>query len=442
MFIAAGSVGDLDQCEPLKKMILEPEGNDIYAVQTNLIDENGTIGMSGLFIPEQWSMPPYIDEYGNSKVEEALEALNKKFEQWKKELSPENYQLRISQHPRNIAEAFAFRAVSKFPAHLIKAQLKRIEDKTYAYEFLDIFRNAEGKVTVEHSNRLPIKDFPVDMKMEDKSGVLVVYERPGNDPEFGTFYASIDPVAEGKTTTSESLCSIVVYKNPVEITKINGTEVTTYIERDKIVATWCGRFEDITKTHERLELIIEWYNAWTIVENNVSLFIQYMISKRKQRYLVPKSQMLFLKDIGSNNNVYQEYGWRNTGTLFNQHLLSYAIEFVKEELDHETKEDGTIVKTTYGVERIPDDMILTEMVQYQDGMNVDRLVAVSALIAFAKIQQSNRGYKKLVERLDNKHLQKSENLYKLSSTPFRNLGKGYRANDVNRVIKRPFKNIR
>jgi hypothetical protein len=27
---------------------------------------------AGLFIPEQWSMPPYIDAYGNSLIEEAL----------------------------------------------------------------------------------------------------------------------------------------------------------------------------------------------------------------------------------------------------------------------------------------------------------------------------------------------------------------------------------
>ena len=35
MFIAAGSVGDLEQCNPLKEMILNPTVNDIYAVETN-----------------------------------------------------------------------------------------------------------------------------------------------------------------------------------------------------------------------------------------------------------------------------------------------------------------------------------------------------------------------------------------------------------------------
>ena len=440
-FIAAGSVGDLDQCEPLKQMMLDPIQNSIYPVDTDLLDDKGTKGKSGLFIPEQWSMPPYIDKYGNSLVEQALEALNEKFEKWKKDLTPEKYQLRISQHPRNIAEAFAYRKVSTFPLNLVAAQKRRIEEKEYPYEFIDLSRGVDGKLEPKLTNKLPIMEFPIGTKTVDKTGTIVVWERPDPKAEWGTYYASIDPVSEGKTTTSESLCSIYVYKNPVEVTKVDSDQTKTTVDRDRIVAAWCGRFDDITKTHERLEMIIEWYNAWTVVENNVSLFIQYMISKRKQRYLVPKDQMLFLKDLGSNKNVYQDYGWKNTGTLFKANMLSYLIEFLKEEIDVETKEDGTIVRTTYGIERIPDPMVLKEMEAYTDDLNVDRLVSLAALIAFAKVQQANRGIRKRVEILDKKHLEKSENLYKLNNSPFRHIGMGG-GSTGKRPPRNPFKNIR
>jgi hypothetical protein len=442
MFIAAGSVGDLSQCNPLRDMILNPNSKDVYAVETNLLDHKGTIGVSGLFIPEQWSMPPYIDSYGNSLVEEALEALDDQFEKWKKELNPEDYQLRISQHPRNITEAFDHRSISVFPTHLIAAQARRIEEKEYAYEFLDISTDSDGKPTVTTSNKRPIIEFPISKKTEDKTGVLVVWERPIKDPTFGQYYASIDPVSEGKTTTSESLCSIYVMKAPVEVTRISGTETETYVEQDKIVAAWCGRFDDINKTHQRLELIIEWYNAWTVIENNISLFIQYMISRKKQRYLVPKGQIMFLKDIGSNANVFQEYGWKNTGTLFKAHLLSYTIEYTKEELDVETKTDGTIVRTKYGIERIPDPMLLKEMQEYADGVNVDRLVSFAALVAFMRIQQSNRGYSKRVVMDDAaKNLQKSENLFKLNRSPFRHVG-GNRVSNRTDSNRSAFKNLK
>jgi hypothetical protein len=441
-FIAAGSVGDLSQCDPLKKLILHPEANDIYAVPSTLIDDKGTIGTTGLFIPEQWSMPPYVDKFGNSQVKESLTALDELFAKWKKELDPQEYQLRISQHPRNVKEAFDFRTLSLFPAHPVTGQMHRIDDKLYPYEFLDIHRNIQGEIEVQTTNKLPIMEFPVTKNTEDKTGTLVVWERPVKNPEFGMYYASIDPVSEGKTTTSESLCSIYIYKTPVEVTKNNGSEIQTYIERDKIVAAWCGRFDDIKKTHERLEMIIEWYNAWTIVENNIPQFITYMIDRKKQRYLVPRSQILFLKDIGANASVYQEYGWRNTGTLFKSHMISYAIDFLTEELDQEVTSEGKIVRTTYGIERIPDPMLLKEMMEYRDGVNVDRLVSFAALIAFARVQQANRGYKKRYEETENvKKLDNSNKFSKLIRSPFRHIGGSGHTFDM-KVPKQPFRNLR
>jgi len=342
-FIAAGSVGDLDHCKPLKRMILNPEANGILGVETDLMDDKGTVGVAGLFIPEQWSMPPYLDQFGNSKVEEALGSIRKEREVWKKDLEAEQYQLRVSQKPIDIAEAFAYRKESVFPQGFLSKQMKRIEDKEYSFELLDL-EETEGKIKASTSRRIPITEFPVNKKQEDKRGVLKVWERPIKNPDFGTYYASIDPVSEGKTTTSDSLCSIFVYKNPVEVTKETPSGLETFIEGDKIVASWCGRYDDINKTHEHLRLIIEWYNAWTIVENNISLFIQYMIGERKQKYLVPKNQIVFLKDLGSNKNVFQEYGWKNTGTLFKSHLISYAIEFIREVTHEETGEDGVVYK--------------------------------------------------------------------------------------------------
>ena len=440
-FIAAGSVGDLDHCKPLKTMILNPEANGILGVETNLMDDKGTIGIAGLFIPEQWSMPPFLDQYGNSNIEGALISIRTEREQWKKDLEAEAFQLRVSQKPIDIAEAFAYRKESIFPQGFLSKQIKRVEDKEYSYELIDLDFDG-NKIKASRSNKLPISTFPLSKKAEDKTGCLVVWERPIVDPGFGTYYASIDPVSEGKTTTSDSLCSIFVYKNPVEVTKETPEGLETFIEGDKIVASWCGRYDDINDTHKQLQLIIEWYNAWTLVENNISLFIQYMIAKRKQKYLVPKAQIVFLKDLGSNKNVFQEYGWKNTGLLFKSHLISYAIEFIREAIDEESDENGNVFKKTYGVERIPDKMLLTEMLQYFPGLNVDRLVAFSALVAFAKMQQANRGYVKRKERDKSlEPLDISQNFGKLNKNPFRNIGnRNSRMNK--RKSRNPFKNIK
>tara|TARA_B100000085_G_C18188441_1_gene368551 strand:- start:59 stop:562 length:504 start_codon:yes stop_codon:yes gene_type:complete len=167
-----------------------------------------------------------------------------------------------------------------------------------------------------------------------------------------------------------------------------------------------------------------------------------MIAKKKQKYLVPKQQIVFLKDLGSNSNVFQEYGWKNTGTLFKNHLVSYAIEFLREEIDQETNKDGEVIKRKLGVERIPDKMLLTEMMQYFPGLNVDRLVAFSALIAFAKLQQANRGYIKRKEEDKSKdNLEKSQKMYKLNMRPFKNLGRRKKLFEKKKRSS-PFKNIK
>lgn len=388
-------------------------------------------------------MPPFIDEYGNSQVEAALAALDAEFASLKKKLEPGAYQLEVSQRPRNIEEAFATRKEAKFPTHLVSRQMQRIQDKEYSVEYVDLTMGDDGKVTQKESRKIPISEFPISKKTEDKEGVICIYERPMKDAPWGTYYGSIDPVGEGKTTTSDSLCSIFIYKNPIEVTRDEGDgNITNYIEGDKIVASWCGRFDDINKTHERLLLLIEYYKAWTIVENNVSLFIQYMISKRKQKYLVPKDMILFLKDIGSNRNVFQEYGWKNTGTLFKNHLLSYGVQFLQKELDVETEVDGTVTKIRFGVERIPDPMLLKEMQAYQDGVNVDRLVAFCSLVAFAEVQQSNRGLAKRVEVVNSK-LENSQKMSKLSMrSPFKHMGQSGKPQTGMQKPRSPFKNIR
>jgi hypothetical protein len=73
---------------------------------------------------------------------------------------------------------------------------------------------------------------------------------------------------------------------------------------------------------------------------------------------------------------------------------------------------------------------------------VDRLVSFAALVAFMRIQYSNRGYIKTVIMDDAaKNLQKSENLFKLNNNPFRHMGKSvYKGSDS--VKRSPFKHFK
>jgi hypothetical protein len=309
-------------------------------------------------------------------------------------------------------------------------------------EFVELERDEFGKVVFKQTNKFPITEFPLSKKSVSKEGVVVIYERPRDNPEWHTYYASIDPVEVGETSSSESLVSIIVYKRDVEVERIQNGETSVFMEGGRIVATWCGRHEDVNKNHALCEMLIELYNAWTVVEVNISGFIQHMKHKKKTKYLVPGDQMIFRKDFGATtNNTPVEFGWRNIGTVFSKDYLNYAVDFLKEELHEEVLSNGNTIKT-FGIERIPDIMLLKEMEAYTKGLNVDRLVAFSALTAFLKVQQAVRGNKKIKEDLDkNKDKNRRDvNPYEIKKSAFKHLGQQQKGTAY-RPDRNPFKNF-
>ena len=442
-FIAYGSVGDLKQCEPLRKFMMRPEENGFFGVETDLYDDKGTVKICGLFAPELWNMDPFSDKYGNSDIEGAKNALLEKRRQQQKDLSPEDYQLEISQHPITIEEAFATREESPFPSHLVQKQLRRIDDKEYPVEYVELERGEKGEIVIKKSKKLPITEFPLSKTApkEIKEGVIQIFERPDKDLiPLNSYYASVDPLHTGSTKSSRSLCSIVIYKNPVQVTRqIEDDKYETFFEGDKIVAEWTGRMDDIEDVHERCLMLIELYQAWTLIEFNGS-FHTFVTGKKKTHYLVPSNQMIFNKELTANYTPNHPYGWKNTGKVFSTHILPYGIEFTTEELDSEILSNGNIIVKRWGIERVQGfQMLLKEMLQYHEGGNFDRLIAYCALITFAKIQQANRAIVKKTEMLKPKEIPKD--LYKIKSNPFKSIG--HKSNDLGlQRMRTPFKNLR
>jgi hypothetical protein len=436
IFVIGGSVGDLSQCNPLKEFLLHPVANDFYPVYTNLLDENGTEGETGLFIPEQWSMPPFIDKFGNSLVKEALEYLDNEYARIEKEKAPEAFQLEVSQRPRNIKEAFAIRTVSVFPVKHTTRQVKKIEEGSVYLKYVDLERTDENKITYKDSKRQPCP-YPISRTASDKRGCVVIHQFPGENPAWGNHYASVDPIEVGRSDTSDSLASVYIYATPVEVVRIDAEgSSTTFLEGGKLVAELVCRYDDPNETNEQISMLVELYNAWTLSENNKTSFINYMIAKKRAKYLVPASEMLFDKELDVKQNVFQKYGYTRTPALWKK-LLEYGINYLSEELGHETSDTGEITKIKYGVERISFIWLLREMQQYQDKGNFDRLSSYCALMAFAKIQEAKGIRKKIERKEESTNKQKIPNFDR--NTFLKSVGRPGSA--MNRAKVNPFKSI-
>lgn len=396
IFMAGGSVGELDQCEDLKKMAFNPDGNNILAVE-NTFEEFPEIKNICFFVPEYWSMPPFIDKDGNSQIEEAREWCDNERNKLRKFSSPEDYRMYISQHPYNLSEAFAWRKESIFSQAKLLRQQERIDsDKLYG-DAIELESSATGKMEYKLSDLTPIRKFPLGEK-DDKYGCINVWEFPPENPKWLTYFAGIDPIATDKTTTSPSLFSIFIFKNLVERTYIDKQDNSqkTKLEGYEVVASYTGRYDDMKRTNEIAEKLIIWYNAMAAVENNVPSFINHMQQKGLQRHLATKDQLSFVTELKTNREVYSPWGFKTNNTI-KTYFIDIINEYINEELDIvRNKETGKIYRTVYGVERIKDYALLEELKQYHDKLNTDRFIAFGAGLALMKaFRKSNVGIIKL-----------------------------------------------
>ncbi len=449
-FAIAGSVGDLKQCGPLQRFMKSPVENDFYPVTSTLLDESGQEGISGLFIPVFWGLSGkefnFIDEYGNSLVDEAKAYIDKKYAEEKKNKDPHIYQLLVSQGPRNIAEAFAIRNESVFSLRYTAAQVKRIEDGEYYVFHAEMERDDNGKVVEKKCDREPIpydSSKSVLMKMQDKRGCVLIHEKPISGAPWMTYMGTIDPVERGATTTSESMACIYIWKNAIEVERTLSTgEKQIYLEGGKLVCEWVGRYDDVNDTNEMLSMIVEYYNAYTMCENNKPSWIQYMRFKKKQIYMAKGKDMVFDKEMELKQTVHEPYGINMTDGLW-QKLLEYGIDFLSEKLGVRKSEDG-MEKPIYGVERISYIWLLREMQAYNPNdkkANYDRLKTFCILIGFIKAQEAIKGTQRRVERSD-EDIAKNKELYdklKQGRSPFHNMGQSKQVQS--KVRRNPFHNM-
>lgn len=441
-FLAAGSVGELDQCEELKKMaILNPEGFNVMTVK-NDFEENPDKADICFFVPEYWSMPPFIDDQGNSLIDEAKEWCINERNKKKHNSSPEDYRLFISQHPFNISEAFAWRKDSIFPQDkLIRQQERIIESNKYGVT-VTLEYDSLGKIKHKiDDKRLPINKFPLELK-DSREGAIVVWEFPEENPKAFNYFAGIDPIQVDKTTTSVSLFAIYIFKNLTEKTFTEDKETKIKLEGYAPVAAYIGRYDDLLKVNTTAEMMLVWYNALAAVENNVSSFINHMQQKSLQRYLATKEQLSFISDLKTNKSVFSPYGFKMNETI-KTYFVDLIYDYITDPIDEIKKSDGSVYKTTYGVERIPDIGLLEELKMYRDDLNVDRFVAFGAGLALMKaFRKHNLG----VSKVDVTEDKKKEEQIKLLP-PERSFFKsnGYYNSEQNQIVKKEisyFKNYR
>lgn len=399
-FIAAGSVGDLDDCKPLEQFIKKPDIYEIYAVPTKWYDDTGVIKMCGLFIPEQYGMPPYIDQYGNSLVDEAVRALVAAQKEWES-LPTEQYRLKMSQKPMTIQQAFAFRSDSYFPTQLIERRQQIITEQVSSGQIKPLKgvmqEGEDGRPQFVPLDKLTPADrpaemgYPIDPEQRDKRGVTIIYRLPEDDPEFGIYFAGVDSIEANITTTSESLFCVAIVSRRIEVHQEDKEgNRTVHYEGGKLVAIWAGRYDDINDTNKQGELLIRLYNALSACERNKPNFINHMRRKGYSKLVARRREMTLFKEVDMTGYETDEFGvYLGSDGKADQILNENLLEDITTELDviHKKNKDGSmgeVTKTIRGLDLYDDYWTLEELKLHQKDKNTDRRIAVGFAKTLAK----------------------------------------------------------
>ena len=396
--IVSGAVGELKHLEGgLKEYIQYPEKNGFYAVDNIWDKDNEFSGKKcGFFVPESWAYfgvdrdpvsefygQPFIDEYGNSFVERAEEYIKKKRDGLIDE-GEEADKFDISQKPLTLAECFQYRGDNVFPTDLINPQIAKVEKNEDHGTFIDLYRTQDKVVKhklLSKYDHKPILEHPIDPKRKDKDGVMQIWEfPPPNRQTYGVYWAGVDIVRDSESVNSPSLNVIHIYKGSHNLSE-------EYTE-DRIVAKYMSRPKDKMDWFQKALLLLEWYNAEALVENNVNWFIEQGIIAKQQFRLAKAPQ--WSKDLTPQGTAHltKPYGVVMTPKL-HEKIIDAISAYIKEPI-YTTYDENTGEPTVhYGIERIRDLQLLRELVNYRpkkeyEKGNYDSIISFGLALLHAK----------------------------------------------------------
>jgi hypothetical protein len=295
-----------------------------------------------------------------------------KFEAAKKAGNPKTLVKFKAYWPTKPSESFIVLSSNNYNVEAAKIQKAKLIASETKGTPVWLYNDGEGNIKHTFTDKQPVTEFPV--KTQDTDAPVVIYEFPIEDPPWGLYIAGVDPYRHDEAANSDSLGAIYIYKRMHEISgeKYQDMFVASYVARPKTVDEW----------NEQARLLLRYYNAFALVENDDMTFIRYMQNKGDDYYL--SDQPSWLTDIVPNTTVNRPKGIHRSSEKVRNFLRTCLKRYLDDPLHQETDDRGRVVKETLGVSRVLDPMLLEEIVKFnaKDG-NYDREVAASLAVALA-----------------------------------------------------------
>ena len=383
--ILTGTGGDMKKFMDAKSLMFDVD-NFNFLTYNNAKDDKR---IHGLFISHKYRMEAkedstlgeYLNEPASSDLhnvkmlvsneDKATEITNKNLERLKKAGDRIAYLKEKMYYPQEVDDIFLNEDTNIFDIESAKRQKTRLLQQERTGTPVILFNDGE-KIAHEFTDKLPISNFP--LKNSDlKEAPIVIYEFPIDNPPYGLYVAGVDPYRQGKSAYSTSLGSVYIYKRMHEI---SGEKY-----QDMFVASYCARPDKKETWEEQARLLIKYYNARALCENDDISFIEYMKSKGDAHYL--EKQPEWLKEIVPNTTVKRDYGIHRSSQKIIDYLHTCLKKYMESPIFVEKNDAGEVIREVLGVSKIFDPVLLEEIIQYNDSGNFDRIIAAELAIAQA-----------------------------------------------------------
>ena len=383
--ILTGTGGDMKKFMDAKSLMFDVANYNFLTYN----NENDEKRIHGLFISNKYRMEakekttlgqyleaPKESDLHNVEIlvsnkELADKITNDNLERLKKAGDRTAYLKERMYYPQEVDDIFLNEDTNIFNVDAAKRQRVRLQVQEKTGTPVLLFMD-DGVVRHEFTDKMPIMTFPLKSS-DQKDAPVVIYEFPVESPPYGLYVAGVDPYRQGQAKYSNSLGSVYIYKRMHDIT---GEKY-----QDMFVASYCARPDKKETWEEQARLLIKYYNARTLCENDDISFIEYMKSKGDAHYL--EKQPGWLQEIVPNTTVKREYGIHRSSQKIIDYLHTCLKKYSEEVVYRETDENGNSTKEVLGFSRILDPMLLEEMIQYNDEGNYDRIVSAELAIAQA-----------------------------------------------------------
>ena len=383
--ILTGTGGDMKKFMDAKSLMFDVDNFNFLTYN----NEKDTNRIHGLFISHKYRMEAKnestLGEYLNqpkgsdlhniamlvSDEEKATQITNTNLERLKKAGDRIAYLKEKMYYPQEVDDIFLNEDTNIFDIESAKRQKTRLLNQGRTGTPVILF-NDDGNIKHEFTDKQPITNFP--LKNSDlKDAPVIIYEFPVDAPPYGLYVAGVDPYRQGKSAYSSSLGSVYIYKRMHSLT---GEKY-----QDMFVASYCARPDKKETWEEQARLLIKYYNARTLCENDDISFIEYMKAKGDAHYLEKQPQWLL--EVVPNTTVKREYGVHRSSQKIIDYLHNCLKKYMEEVVYTEKDEDGNITREQLGVSKMFDPVLLEEIIQYNDQGNFDRIVAAELAIAQA-----------------------------------------------------------